>query len=114
MKPPQSKNEVQRLTGRIAALNQFMSKLTETSLPFFAALRGSDNFHWGLEQQAAFDKLKDHIQKLPTLSSLQPDKPLILYVSTSHTAVSKALIQKKKQQKRTRNIIQRWKIYVMR
>jgi hypothetical protein len=29
IKPPQSKKEVQRLTGKIAVLNQFMSRLAE-------------------------------------------------------------------------------------
>jgi hypothetical protein len=29
MKPPQSRKEVQRLTGRIATLNRFMAKLAE-------------------------------------------------------------------------------------
>jgi hypothetical protein len=50
MKPPQSKKEVEKLIGRIAALNRFMSKLAERSLPFFTVLRGSDNFQWGPEQ----------------------------------------------------------------
>jgi hypothetical protein len=67
MKPPQSKKEVQRLKGRIVALNQFMLKLAERSLPFFTVLRGSDNFLYGPEQQATFDEMKDHIQKLSTL-----------------------------------------------
>jgi polyhydroxyalkanoate synthesis regulator phasin len=35
-----TKKEVQRLTGRIAALNRLISKSTERSLPFFKALRG--------------------------------------------------------------------------
>jgi hypothetical protein len=34
MKPPRSRKEVQRLTGRIVALNRFMAKLAEQSLPF--------------------------------------------------------------------------------
>jgi hypothetical protein len=34
MKPPQSRKEVQGLTGRIASLNWFMAKLAERSLPF--------------------------------------------------------------------------------
>jgi uncharacterized protein (DUF2461 family) len=46
-----------------------MAKLAERSLPFFKVLRSSDNFEWGLEQQEAFDALKDPIQKLPTLAS---------------------------------------------
>jgi hypothetical protein len=49
MKPLRSKNEVQRLTGRIAALNQFMAKIAERSLPFFKVLRGPDTFEWGTE-----------------------------------------------------------------
>jgi polyhydroxyalkanoate synthesis regulator phasin len=34
MKPTQSKKEIQKLTSRIAALNRFVSKLAERSLPF--------------------------------------------------------------------------------
>jgi hypothetical protein len=41
MQPPQSKKDVQKLTCRIASLNQFISKLAERSLPFFTVLRGS-------------------------------------------------------------------------
>ena len=41
VKPP-AKKEVQKLTGRIAALNRFISKSAERSLPFFKALRGGD------------------------------------------------------------------------
>jgi hypothetical protein len=44
MKPLQSRKEVQRLTGRIGAMNQFMAKLVERSLPFFKVLRVSSNF----------------------------------------------------------------------
>jgi hypothetical protein len=46
-----------------------MSKLAEQSLPFFIVLKGIDSFQWGPEQQAALLELKDHIQKLPTLST---------------------------------------------
>ena len=42
MVEPSTKNEVQKLTGRIAALSRFMSKSAERSLPFFKALRGGD------------------------------------------------------------------------
>jgi hypothetical protein len=50
MKPPLSRKEVQRLTGRIAALNRFMAKLAEQSLPFFKVLKGSGKFEWETEQ----------------------------------------------------------------
>jgi c-di-AMP phosphodiesterase-like protein len=44
MKPPQYKKEVQRLIGRITALNHCMSRLVERSLPFFSVLRSSSIF----------------------------------------------------------------------
>jgi hypothetical protein len=49
MKPPQSRKEVQRLISRIAALNRFMTKITEQSLAFFKVLRGSGTFEWESE-----------------------------------------------------------------
>jgi hypothetical protein len=44
-----TKKEVQKLTGRIAALNRFISKSAERSLPFFKALRGRDKMECDLE-----------------------------------------------------------------
>ena len=47
MVEPSTKKEVQKLTGIIAALNRFISKSAERSLPFFRALRGRDKVDWG-------------------------------------------------------------------
>jgi hypothetical protein len=81
-----------------------MAKIAERSLPFFKVLKGSDKFEWGIEQQEAFDALKDHIQKLPTLTSSQSDQPLILYVSATHTTVSRALVQEREIYKEGRKL----------
>jgi hypothetical protein len=58
MQSPKTKKEGQKLTGRIAALNRFIMKLAERSLPFFSVLRGSVKVEWGPEKQRAFDDLK--------------------------------------------------------
>ena len=39
MQPPKTTKEVQRLTGRVAALNRFMSQSTDKCLPFFKTLK---------------------------------------------------------------------------
>jgi polyhydroxyalkanoate synthesis regulator phasin len=49
MQPPQTRKEVQKLAGHIAALNRFIAKLAERSLPFFTVLRGSTKVEWGPE-----------------------------------------------------------------
>jgi hypothetical protein len=41
MQPPQTRKEVKKLAGHIAALNRFIAKLAERSLPFFSKLRVS-------------------------------------------------------------------------
>jgi hypothetical protein len=69
MQPPQSRKDVQKLTGQIASLNQFIAKLVEHSLSFFTILRGSARVDWGPKQQKSFKDLKQYLEHLPTLSS---------------------------------------------
>jgi hypothetical protein len=47
MQPLQSRKDAQKLTGWIASLNRFISKLTEHSLPFFTVQRGFAKIQWG-------------------------------------------------------------------
>ncbi|XP_070026198.1 uncharacterized protein [Nicotiana sylvestris] len=44
-----NKKEVQRLTGRIAALGRFISKSSEKCFKFFSALKKQDHFEWNEE-----------------------------------------------------------------
>jgi hypothetical protein len=93
MTPPQSARDVQRLTGRLAALNRFISKSAERSLPFLKTLRGAKDFAWGPEQAAAFASLKQHLSEFAILTSPNPSLPLLLYIAASPHAVSVALVQ---------------------
>jgi ribonuclease HI len=93
MTPPQSARDVQRLTGRLAALNRFIFKSIEQSLPFLKTLRGAKDFAWGPEQVAAFASLKQHLSYLAILTSPDPSLPLLLYITASPHAVSAALVQ---------------------
>jgi uncharacterized membrane protein len=92
MAEPKNKKEVQKLTGRIAALNRFISKLAERSLPFFQALRGGDNFEWGSKQSEAFHNLKEYLANSLMVSVPEADSHLLLYVAASDHAVSTVLI----------------------
>jgi hypothetical protein len=69
MKPPTTKRGVQKLAGRIASLNRFISRSAEKCLPFFKALKGTNNFQWGEEQAKAFEKLKSYTENLAIMSS---------------------------------------------
>ena len=66
MEPPKNIREVQSLTGRVAALNRFVSKATDKCLPFFKVLRKA--FEWTDQCQKAFQDLKVYLTTAPLLS----------------------------------------------
>jgi polyhydroxyalkanoate synthesis regulator phasin len=50
MHPLQIRKEVKKLTGCIAALNRFIAKLANKSLPIFSILHGFTKLDWGADQ----------------------------------------------------------------
>ena len=56
MPPPSNIKEVQRLTGRIAALSRFVSKVNDKCQPFFKVLKKA--FQWDARCEEAFTALK--------------------------------------------------------
>jgi hypothetical protein len=97
MADPLTKKEVQRLTGRIAALNRFISKLVERNLLFFKALKGGDKIEWGPEQSEAFRQLKNYMATRLLVTVPKLEAPLLLYVAASDHAVSRVLIHEKEE-----------------
>ncbi|XP_024018842.1 uncharacterized protein LOC112090833 [Morus notabilis] len=93
MQSPTKPKEVQRLTGCVAALNRFISKVTDKYVPFFDALKGSRHFEWTPQCEEAFQKLKEHLGKPPILAKSNPDEELSLYLFVSQHAVSSVLIR---------------------
>nr|XP_027123971.1 uncharacterized protein LOC113740625 [Coffea arabica] len=93
MAPPRSIKEVQRLAGRMAALNRFLSKSAVRGSPFFKALRRGPQFEWTPECQRAFDELKAHIARLPALTSPTHGEILFIYLAVGEEAVSAVLLR---------------------
>ncbi|KAL0453658.1 UNVERIFIED_CONTAM: Polyprotein P3 [Sesamum latifolium] len=92
MKAPTCLNEVQRLTGRIAALSRFISKSAKKSLSFFKTLRKAKTFEWDTPCQLAFEELKAY-SKVPSASkTLARGYPVPVPISRPQ-AVSSVLIR---------------------
>ena len=91
MKPSQNVKEVQSLTGRVAALNRFVSKAIDKCLPFFKVLRKA--FEWTDDCQRAFEDLKAYLTSAPLLSPSVLGEELYLYLAVTLHAVSSALIK---------------------
>jgi hypothetical protein len=84
--------DVQKLTGSLAALSRFISRLAERVLPFFKLLRKSSPFSWTEEAEQAFQELKQHLVSLPILVAPEPGEPLYLYIAVATEAVSMVLV----------------------
>ncbi|XP_022024891.1 uncharacterized protein LOC110925233 [Helianthus annuus] len=95
MSSPASIKEMQRLAGRLAALNRFLENHAAKSYPFISTLRNcvkKRQFQWTLEAEKAFQQMKECLIQLPTLTALRKDEPLILYLSAAEVAVGTVLM----------------------
>jgi hypothetical protein len=90
MQSPKTTKEIQRLMGRIAALNRFVSRSTDKCLPFFKTLKKA--FTWTNKCQQAFEELKKYLMTPPLLSPSKQGEELYLYLAVSPTAISSALV----------------------
>jgi len=91
MQSPQTTKQLQQLTGRIAALNRFISRSTDKCLPFFKILKKACK--WNSECEEAFRKLKEYVTNPPLLSCPDEGEILYLYLAVFPSAVSSVLVR---------------------
>src|SRR5918911_1231461 len=89
---------VQKITGCLAALSRFISRLGEKALPLYRLLKKSEHFAWTVEAEEALAKLKGMLTSPPILvppkpATLKvPTEPLLLYVTATTQVVSAAIV----------------------
>ena len=79
------------MTGKVVALNRFVSRATDKCMPFFKVLKKA--FKWINECEEALTKLKKYLTKPPLLSPLMMEEKLYLYLAVSNIAIISALIR---------------------
>jgi hypothetical protein len=92
MKAPTCIKDVQKLTGCMATLNRFISKLGERGLPFFKLLKHQEKFVWTPEADEALTQLKDFLSKPPVLTAPRKKEQLLLYLAATTHVVSTAIV----------------------
>ncbi|KAL0427868.1 UNVERIFIED_CONTAM: Transposon Tf2-12 polyprotein [Sesamum latifolium] len=93
MPPPHSIKDVQKLAGRLVALNRFISRSADKGLPFFKVLRGAKKFEWTAASQEAFDDLRRYLISPHLLTKPKTEELLYLYLAISESSVSLVLVQ---------------------
>ncbi|GJZ85632.1 reverse transcriptase domain-containing protein [Tanacetum coccineum] len=77
--------DVQKLNGKLASLNRFLSKSAEKSLPFFKTLKKctkKGDFQWTQEAEVAFKQMKKLIAELPILTAPKEKEELIMSIGS--------------------------------
>jgi hypothetical protein len=97
MQPPKNVKDIQKLTGCMAALSHFISRLGEKGLPFFKLLKASEKFVWSAEADAAFTQLKEFLTSPPVITAPQKDDILLLYIATTDRVVSIVIVVKREE-----------------
>ena len=93
MPSPSGIKEVQRLTGRIAVLSRFVSRVSDKCQPFFQVLKKA--FQWDTKCEEAFSALKTYLSSPPILVSPVEGELLTLYLAVSDFSTSAILLRDK-------------------
>jgi hypothetical protein len=101
MKQPERLHDVQRLTGCLAALSRFISRLGEIALPLYRLMKKSDRFEWTPEAQAAFQELKALLSTHLVLAAPSSKEPLLLYIAATSQVVNTVLTVERDEQGKT-------------
>ena len=91
MKRPVRVHDVQKLTGCLAALSRFISRLGAKALPLYRLMKKSDKFQWTDEADAEFAELKALLSTQPVLATPISKEPLLLYIAATGQVVSTVL-----------------------
>jgi hypothetical protein len=89
MGKPAKLHDVQKLTGRMAALSRFVARLGEKALPFYALMKKlDDKFEWTEEADIAFAQLKK-VLSTPLVLVAPKEKRATNTIYRSHTSSGK-------------------------
>lgn len=85
--------EVQRLTGRLAALRKFISRSSKKCHHLFSLLKKKNDFEWTSEYQHAFKDLKRYLSSPPVTVKTRGRWQLLIYLAVSKVDISVVLVR---------------------
>ena len=96
VKPPTTIKKCRSFCGMVNYMSIFLPSLQEKLVPIYFITRKGVPFHWGEEQQKAFDSIKHDVTNAPVL--LMPDSTghFVLVSDTSKMGCGAVLYQKQK------------------
>jgi hypothetical protein len=105
MKKPTKLHKIHQLAGRVIGLSQFVPRLGEKALPFYALIKKSDKkFKWIEKADQAFAHLKKVLSTPPVLVAPNEKDPLLLYIASTHQVVSSVLVVERSEEGKAHSV----------
>ena len=89
---PKDLKQIQKLTGCVAPLSRFISRLGEKALPLYRLLRRTEHFEWTDAATAGLEEIKAMLAASPVLAVPNLGEPMLLYIAATHQVVSAVLV----------------------
>ena len=91
---PETKEVVRSFLGMTGYLSKFIPRYASITAPLRKLTQKDVRFHWGVEEQDAFEKLKASITSDDTMIFFNPHKPIVVRAEASyHDGLSAGLFQ---------------------
>ena len=88
------KDDILSFLGLANYYRRFIKNFSDVALPLTRQLKKTEKFVWGIEQQLAFDQLKNMFTTGPILRYADPDRQYIIETDASDFAAGAVLLQK--------------------
>ncbi|GJP52310.1 hypothetical protein CLOM_g11436 [Closterium sp. NIES-68] len=92
-KPPTSIKELQAFLGLANYYRKFIQHFAAITSPLSNLLRKTEGFHWGPDEDKAFDATKQALTSSPTLALPNPSLPYTIWTDASSVATGAILCQ---------------------
>jgi hypothetical protein len=94
LSPPASKKAMQSFLGKINFVRRFVPSFSEMVRPLQNLIKKDVQYHWGPQENQAFDSIKQAIVEAPSLMSPDFSQDFTLYTFTSDRSYAAVLTQK--------------------
>jgi hypothetical protein len=98
MGPIKDLKGVQRVTGCLAALSRFISRLGERGLPLYRLLKKAECFTWTPKAEEALRNLKALLTNAPILVPPAVGEALLIYVTATTQVVSATIVVERREE----------------
>src|SRR4051812_27363379 len=95
---PTCLQDVQRMTGCIAAVSRFISCLGEKATPLYKLLKKADKFVWDDAADEALQELKRVLSSAPILAAPIVSEPMLLYLAATNRVISIVIVVERQEE----------------